>query len=167
MKDIKMRRFAFEMERIAIQHRLSNMEIEFRPDDHRGELIIELTRRLAVRREMFESDQPPQVTKKHETVRLYAAVPLTWWDHAKMEVGFLRWLAEKGMLGDIHMSIIEKSKRIETVRTEKHYVQAVTILDDQREIPAHQRNLEIGIWDQPEGGPDYRAHPDGPFGERF
>lgn len=150
MKDIKMRRFAFEMERIAIQHRLPNMEIEFLSDDNRDSLIISLTRRLAVRREMFEKDMPPVVSKKHETVRLYATSPDTWWDHAKLEIRFLRYLVGRGLLGDINMTVHEKSERIETVRIEKHYVQAVTVLDDQREIPKHQRNLEIGIWDQPD-----------------
>mgnify|MGYP003632232799 CR=1 FL=1 len=144
MKDIKMRRFAFEMERIAIQHRLSNMEAEFLSDDQRQELIISLTRRLAVRREMFESDQPPQVTKKHETVRLYVETPATWWDHVKL--GPLRRLVGL-VLKPAEMTGHEEVRRIETVRTEKHYVQAVTVLDDQREIPAHQSNLEIGIWE--------------------
>ena len=45
------------------------------------------------------------------------------------------------------MQAHESVERIEVTRTEKHYVQAVTILDDQREIPKHQRNLEIGTFE--------------------
>ena len=48
MKDIKIRRLVFEMERIALQHRISNSEVDFREDfDGRG-IIVDMTRRIAV-----------------------------------------------------------------------------------------------------------------------
>tara|TARA_R110000764_G_scaffold36736_1_gene81914 strand:+ start:3452 stop:3943 length:492 start_codon:yes stop_codon:yes gene_type:complete len=144
MKDLQLRRFAFEMERIGLQHRVANSSLEMFEDVQRRELIIDMHRRLAVRREMFENpDNPPVVTRKHETVELSAEWPASWWDHAKAEVGFLRWLVVRHVLKPIDMAGVQECRRIETSRTEKHYVQHVTVLDDAKEIPAHQRTIEF------------------------
>lgn len=143
MRDLQLRRFAFEMERIGLQHRVANSSLEMFEDVQRRELVIDMHRRLAVRREMFENpDNPPVVTRKHETVGVALHFPLTWWDHAKAETWLAR-LVGWGWLKPVQQRLHTKEKRIETSRTEKHYVQQVTVLDDQKEIPAHQRTIEF------------------------
>tara|TARA_R110002167_G_scaffold143958_2_gene333722 strand:- start:58374 stop:58868 length:495 start_codon:yes stop_codon:yes gene_type:complete len=144
MKEIKVRRFVFEMERIALQHRICNSSVEFLEDFDKRGIIVDMTRRLAVRREMFENkDNPPAVTRKVETVTAELLFPVTWWDHAKLEVYWLARLVVRGLLKPARQRTHRTTKRVETERTEKHYIQAVTVLDDQKEIPANQQRIEF------------------------
>tara|TARA_R110000796_G_scaffold84556_2_gene184225 strand:- start:13 stop:507 length:495 start_codon:yes stop_codon:yes gene_type:complete len=144
MKDIKVRRFVFEMERIALQHRVANSSVEFLEDFDKTGILVDMTRRLAVRREMFENkDNPPAVTRKVETVTASLTFPDTWWDHAKAELPILTRLVARGLLKPIQQRTHKNTKRVEVERTEKHYIQAVTVLDDAKEIPAHQQSIEF------------------------
>jgi hypothetical protein len=145
MKDINFRRLRFEMERIGLQHRVSNMELEFMEDVQRRELVITLGRRVAVNRQVFENkDRKPEVTSSFVTVTAALLVPASWWDHAKLELPLLQWAVRRRWLAKPVQGRRQEQKRVETERTERHYIEVVTVLHDQKEIPAHQQSIEIG-----------------------
>tara|TARA_R110000796_G_scaffold41179_2_gene101935 strand:+ start:3096 stop:3551 length:456 start_codon:yes stop_codon:yes gene_type:complete len=144
MNELDFRNFRFGLEEVARSERLAGHTLEVLQDESRREIIVHMARRIPVAREMFESQCRPPVVRtsvRHVTVELNVA--LTWWDMAKREIGFLSWLAEHRILKRGKLVCQSKTESVETRRVESHYIEAITILDDEKQLPEHLRTREV------------------------
>lgn len=119
-------------------HSIANAELRLMEShDVSRAIVLELTRRVAVHRLPFQEDPDPR--NQYEDVEVRAEWPASWWDHAKQDVRLLRWAMGRGWLDPVAMAGIMECKRVAVQR----WVSEVTVLDDDRELPAHMQRLEV------------------------
>lgn len=94
-------------------------------------------------RQMFESEIPDSIEMENTDIVVEFSRPKTWWQHAKLGIGLLRWLMRKGILGQAQMETVTKMGNATTKVIHKHYDAVAIVLDDKTEIPETMRHLEM------------------------